>query len=204
MNIFSKIRRNEKAIAAVEFALILPVLTVILYGAIEVTRYIYYSQKVESTSAQISNLINQNYSLSDGAIDSVFNAAEILMEPFDNTDLTVIVTSFTKKTEPLIDPKITVDWQKIKGKGDSVRSLFAPNGDCEGDTTRPACQVIIPPESLGIPAMSFRLRDQIVVVEVFSGYESLFMGDTYKDIIDPDAEFYTYTIARPRYGSFLQ
>jgi Flp pilus assembly protein TadG len=203
MNIFLRLRRNQKAIAAIEFAIIFPVIMLLLYGVIELTRYIYFHQKVQSTSDQVSNLINQNYGLTDQSLDSVYNAAQILMEPFDGASISVIVTSFTKKTNPAIDNRIRVDWQQKRGNP-GVVSKFAPNGDCGGVTERGACNVVVPPASFGVAPMVFRLRDQIIVVEVFSGYQSIFLDDYFQEIIDPAEEFYKYTIARPRYGSFLQ
>ena len=53
--IFKKVKKNEAGAALVEFALILPILLLLMIGSIEVYRYIYITQKVEEISARIAD-----------------------------------------------------------------------------------------------------------------------------------------------------
>ena len=51
--------KNNHGVALIEFALLFPVMFLLLFGGIEVTRYILIIQKVEKAAYQITNLVAQ-------------------------------------------------------------------------------------------------------------------------------------------------
>jgi Flp pilus assembly protein TadG len=51
-------RMSCAGIAAVEFALVLPLLLALIFGVVEVTRYIITNQKVDNASSSIANVIS--------------------------------------------------------------------------------------------------------------------------------------------------
>ena len=68
---------------SVELALTLPPLITLLGGGLEITNYVLIYQKVERTSATISDLVAQSARMTESEMKSLFSATEYVMKPFD-------------------------------------------------------------------------------------------------------------------------
>src|SRR5688572_17391883 len=63
---------NENSgIAAVEFALLVPILITLFFGAVEVTRFILVSQKVEKLAHTVADVTAQSKTLSTAQLDQL-------------------------------------------------------------------------------------------------------------------------------------
>ena len=58
-------------------------LIALLGGGLEITNYVLIHQKVERTSATISDLVAQSVRMTKGQMTSLFSATEHVMKPFD-------------------------------------------------------------------------------------------------------------------------
>ena len=81
MKIFRRYRKSERGIAAVEFALVSPILFLLLLGGVEVGRYILVHQKVEKMAYSVSDVVSQL----EADADERNNAA--LLRSAERTDL---------------------------------------------------------------------------------------------------------------------
>jgi Flp pilus assembly protein TadG len=85
--------RDARGMAAAEFALILPVMLVLVFGAIEVTSAIICKADVSQTASTASDLVAQEIDVSDTDMTNVFNALTALIYPYPTSDLHVVISS---------------------------------------------------------------------------------------------------------------
>lgn len=74
--------KDEKGGSVAEFAIAVPVLAVMLLGAMEVSRMVLLSQKIDRVTTATSDLIAQAEVLTASEITNVFNAASSILTPF--------------------------------------------------------------------------------------------------------------------------
>lgn len=202
MKNLTKLIRNQQATSAIEFALMFPILLLFLYGVVEISRYAYFMKKLESTSAQLSNVLGSYFDAADVDPDEIYEAGQKMFEPFDGSNLTIILTTY-RKIDP--DPASTKVQALIQTrKGPTATSKLAPNGDCGGNDTNPACAV-----TLG--TIQFKENDLVNSVEVFAKYTPtinwkpiilyITQGRT-GTLINFAPTLHRQTIYRARYSSF--
>lgn len=113
-NVLSKLlgryRRNERGLAAVEFAMVSPILILLLLGGTEMGRYILVHQKAEKMAYSVSNVISQLDTVTSGDVDVIFGAVTELMNPYDNFETrgTLFLSSVHKDPD---DAGQTIRWQ---------------------------------------------------------------------------------------------
>lgn len=182
-----------KAVAFIEFALVLPVILIIAFATIEISRYAQFKQKVDNASASIINLINQtDRNALDGAtldyISAIFPEA---MKPYTSTDWEVVITAVFKKGD--IDCQVYSLWQVERGHVDykpQRKSLVAEGENKEAEINNYTNQ--------------FGANDQLITVELFLNYYPILDNFITRSIGLGKEEMYSIFISRPRYGSFMR
>ncbi len=114
-------------IAAVEFALILPLLLLLYFGSIELTQAVRASRKVDLVAAALANLTSQQATCATGTTpclaeadmtgsNGIFTAAAAIMAPFNTTNLkmTISQVNITSYNGSLI---ARVDWTVTNNGG---------------------------------------------------------------------------------------
>jgi len=88
--IISKIRsalysfgRNDKGLAAIEGALILPLFLILLMGTFDVGQALVVNQKLSAAAHMTSDLITRQSFVSDELIDDAIEAARLVIDPYD-------------------------------------------------------------------------------------------------------------------------
>jgi Flp pilus assembly protein TadG len=84
---------DQSAMAAVEFALILPILITLLFGGIDVTEAVAARRKAVQASSTMSDLIAQAKEVTTADVNNVFTAGNAIMTPFDASRLEAVVSS---------------------------------------------------------------------------------------------------------------
>jgi Flp pilus assembly protein TadG len=103
-----KFGRARGGMAAVEFAMILPVMLVLVFGAIEITDAVICKTDVSDTASAAADLIAQESSVGTADMTNVFSALSSMVYPFPIANLKIVITS-------AIDDGhggATVDWSK--------------------------------------------------------------------------------------------
>ena len=79
--------------AAVEFALILPAMIALIFGAVEVTSALICKADVSNTASTAADLIAQESQVNTTDFNNVFSALGSLIYPFPSTSIKVVITS---------------------------------------------------------------------------------------------------------------
>lgn len=76
-------------LAAIEFALLLPFLLILLFGIVEISNAYQIKQRIALTEYVLGDLVGRSTTLSGAQIDDIFQAADLLMAPYSSDPLTV-------------------------------------------------------------------------------------------------------------------
>jgi Flp pilus assembly protein TadG len=84
----------RSGLAAVEFAMIAPVMLLLFFGLIELSNGVECRERVETTSASTADLVAQRTYISNADRDNVFAASAATLYPFA-TNPQIVITSLT-------------------------------------------------------------------------------------------------------------
>ncbi len=101
-----RLARDRSAIAAVEFALILPFMLTLYIGGVQVSEALSINRKASHVANTVADLVTQSKSLASSDISNIMAASSAVMAPYDASPLTISLA------EVKIDStgKATVAW----------------------------------------------------------------------------------------------
>ncbi len=92
-NLICRFAANTQAVAAVEFAMILPVMLSLYIGSVEVSSAISVDKRVATVSGSLGDLVARaDGSIAKSTIEDYFLAASATMAPYDGSNVQQIVT----------------------------------------------------------------------------------------------------------------
>ncbi len=165
-----RLRADTRGIAAVEFALLLPFLLILLIGMSETVTALNTDRKVSQVASSAADLVAQTETISVGEISDIMVAAEQIMLPYSDSPLDVIIASVT-----------------FDGKGDAIVdwSLNKSGDEPWGGGTTPDIDI---PESISVAGQSLVIgKSSYTYVPLFASMlqhifpraTSMELGDTY-------------------------
>jgi len=83
-NLISRFRDDCKGVAALEFALIAPIMIMLFVGTLEVSAAVSVNRKVSRISSVVGDLVTQSTELNGTDITNIMNVSSDIMEPYDN------------------------------------------------------------------------------------------------------------------------
>lgn len=92
-------KRANSGLAATEFALLFPMMLVMIFGSIDLVQGFSAKRKLANTVASIAEIAAREESLTQNNIDNLFEIGELSMKPFDSGKLNIVLTGL--KTDPL-------------------------------------------------------------------------------------------------------
>ena len=112
--------------AAVEFALLVPLLALLYFGVVEVTQGAMTEQRVAHTASAIGDLVAQSSSTTSAEVTDIFNVGDAVMTPYPTSGLQMRVSSLKADK----NGAVTVAWSQATGmtalsKGATMSSLPA-------------------------------------------------------------------------------
>lgn len=167
-SLLARLAACRRGIAAVEFALVLPILLLLLLGTTELTRALTYDRKVTQVASTVADLAAQASTLSSGEVSDIFKASEAIMQPYPSADLGIVISSVVFDN----DGNATVDWS------------CQHNSTAWSDGTQPP--ITIP------PAIALKNTSVIVAVSDFT-YQPVF-----NSVIAENIELAETFFLRPR------
>lgn len=112
-----RFRKADNGVAAVEFALIAPLLVTLMLGALEVTQSIWADSKVEQATSAIGDLVARTPLMNDAEFQMLGEAGPLIMRPNPANDVSFTVTSVLGCKRDLSNPSSEIDfyvlWSKV-------------------------------------------------------------------------------------------
>lgn len=90
---FLRFRGNRKGVAAVEFAMILPVMLVMYLGMVEMTVGVSINRKVTLLARTLADLTAQSSKITNNERNNIFAAASYVMQPTSSTGVRMRIVS---------------------------------------------------------------------------------------------------------------
>ena len=115
-----RLRRNDEAVAAVEFALIVPFLITLYFGSIEAAALFTVDKRIDSISSTIGDLVAQ-WDPGDGdlttgtggTLTDYMNASTGILSPYSTSGLKIVVSLVKVKN----DGTTKILWSKANAAG---------------------------------------------------------------------------------------
>ena len=117
---------------AVEFALSVPVILMMMLGSAEMARFVILHQKMDRVATTISDLVSRAETITESQIADIFTAAGQVAEPFDLAGLGVVIVSSVTNA----DGTGAVDRLAAQRR----RLLLRPSASSASRATSPTCR----------------------------------------------------------------
>ncbi len=93
-NLLSRFKHANQGVAAVEFALILPLMLLIYLGTLEASRAISYHNRIISITSALGDLVAQTENnITSTMLNDYFKAAQTIIAPYPATEVKQIITN---------------------------------------------------------------------------------------------------------------
>jgi Flp pilus assembly protein TadG len=128
-----RLRKDQRGVAAVEFALIAPVAILLYCGFAELTMAMMAERRAAHAVSVVADLVAQSTQITKIEMDDVVKVGSTIMSPFPTTPLLMRLTSVTADAKGV--PQMT--WSKAYGIGAMPTgpvSGFPPNLLTAGDS----------------------------------------------------------------------
>ena len=168
---------GEQGVTAIEFALVLPVVLLILLGCFEVPRFVLIYQKLARTSSGVADLVAQaDEPLQKNQMNDIFTAGKVMMQPYD------VIANGRIYVSSINNPNgggVTLTWQRNNGGSVATASKLGAAG------TNPSSKL---PAAL-VPGSN----EEVLAAEVYFNYTPIFANLIYKG-----SQLYQIAYTRPR------
>jgi Flp pilus assembly protein TadG len=84
-------RRDARGIAAVEFALVAPVLVTMLVGAVDISRAVALNQRVGLVTQMVADLAARETQLTAADVEAIYDIAQLAMAPYPTDTLKISI-----------------------------------------------------------------------------------------------------------------
>ncbi|KQZ94024.1 hypothetical protein ASD64_03815 [Mesorhizobium sp. Root157] len=116
--------KDRRAVAAVEFAFIAPILLIMYFITMEAAQAIETSKKVSRLGSMVADLIAQQDNVSTSVLKDIMQIGASTMRPYNRSDPTITITAIKITNDAAADPKVT--WS-YRGSGTNYTVPFAKN-----------------------------------------------------------------------------
>jgi Flp pilus assembly pilin Flp len=181
-NRLRKLWRDKSGVAAIEFALMLPILMTLFIGCIEVTFKIWSTQKAEKLAVTLADVVAQAQEVKQTDLTALVNAVDKIMDPFPFGNNGVVYISSVYLPQPDEDEELgdpIVNWQFKKGAFSATSRI----GTQDGPATLP-------------DGFDLNERDNVIVAEVIYRYTPIAPG-----VMFDTATIYRRAFFKPRLGA---
>lgn len=110
IGLFQRLRRDQRGLSAVEFALLAPVMIFFYFGLVEFCQGYMAQKRMGHVASQVADLVAQSDAVTGAQVDDIFMIGGLIMRPFSASDLSIQVSSVTRDT----NGTAKVDWSRAK------------------------------------------------------------------------------------------
>jgi len=170
----------EQGATAIEFALVLPVVLLIMLGSFEVPRFVLICQRIARTSSGVADLVAQaDEPITANQMTDIFTAAKIMMQPYD------IVANGRIYVSSINNPSgngVTLTWQKTNGGLPGVMNIDSKLGLPGSNPSTKMPATLVPGSN-----------EEVLASEVYFNYTPVF-----SNLIYSGSQLYLIAYTRPR------
>jgi Flp pilus assembly protein TadG len=113
--LLTRFRKAKDGLAAVEFALLLPVMVILFFGVIEVSLALGARADVANVASTVADLVAQESSMTTADMTNVFSAADAILYPYSTSVAHITVTSIVYNTTSQSLTSGSVAWSCTQG-----------------------------------------------------------------------------------------
>ena len=117
--------RCRRGVAAMEFALVLPIGIVLLFGISEVSTALLIDRKITRATHIGADLVAQETTMDNDKVADLFTAMETILVPFTPTNAYLRITSVWLNPDT---NAVEVDWSVARNGGPDSGNYVLPNG----------------------------------------------------------------------------
>jgi Flp pilus assembly protein TadG len=130
MSLFARFRKAKDGIAAVEFALLLPVMITLFFGVVEVSLALACRADVTNVASTAADLVAQESSIATADMSNVFSAASAILYPYDTTAAKITLSSiiYDTSTGSLTSGKVAWSCAKNTTARSTGTTVTLPSG----------------------------------------------------------------------------
>jgi Flp pilus assembly protein TadG len=88
----AKLVRDKRGIAAVEFAVIVPLMLTMFFATVELSSGVAVDRKVSSTAEELADLVSRYTNVNDTDFTNFFNIGKAMLTPYSATPLKATIT----------------------------------------------------------------------------------------------------------------
>lgn len=107
-----RFRKDRRGVSAVEFALLLPIMLLLYFGAVEIGEGVTISRKVTHVTSSLGDLITQSRTISNTDMKNILDATSAIMNPYPIAPLTIVVSGVKIDN----NGKATVEWSDARNR----------------------------------------------------------------------------------------
>lgn len=107
-------RKNKSGLAAVEFAMLLPVMITLFFGVVEISLALTCRANVTNVASVAADLVAQESSMTTADMTNVFNAANAMLYPYSTSVAKITVSSIVYDTATASLTSGKVGWSCAK------------------------------------------------------------------------------------------
>lgn len=121
--------KDQRGIAAVEFALVVPIIIILLLGSVDAVFALTAKRKVSLAAHSMADIVSRETGVSEDDLDTVADLGKLIMTPNDVTSAQIVISGAVVNFG---GTTATVDWSSAFGPGaqdlpdDSTINLPSP------------------------------------------------------------------------------
>ena len=85
--------RDRSGLSSIEFAMILPLMISLYFGAIEISNAMTIDRRVTTIASSVADIVAQATQVDDPDIVDIFEASSAIIEPYDSSTVQIVVSS---------------------------------------------------------------------------------------------------------------
>lgn len=91
-----RFQRDANGVAAVEFALLIPVLLLIYFGLAEFCQAYMAQKRAQHTASQVADMVARAPTITEEEIEQIMDVGSLIMQPFPEAPLSIRLTNITR------------------------------------------------------------------------------------------------------------
>lgn len=175
--LIARLYADQRAAVLLEFAIALPVLLLLFFGIYEISRYLLFRERLESSAIQMLDLITQSTNVDAASLDNVYATLPVMMSPYAANNPRIIVTQIVRPAGACQPVSL---WQ-FRAGGSRVAPTVGQRVDLD--------QIVLEP------------GDNVMAIEVMADYQPVIDNSYARNLIGQYQQ-YVVSFGHTRYGSF--